>query len=432
MLVAACAVFACCLVRPVRAEGGALTSRGVNLSLAYRGEVLGDASGGMRRGAAYEGRVELRANVDLAKLAGWRGTTLHTSVYHISGYGQSTNYVGNFMDVSNIEARPAARLYALWMQKTLFGGAAAVRAGQLGADEDFLISNTSSRLINGTFGWAALAAADQTNGGPAYPLATPGIRLRLAPRRDLSFLLAAFAGNPAGSRCRTGPQRCDRYGTTFSRRGRTLWMSELRYAVNQGTYSTGLPGAYKLGGWYEVGPFADERYGVLATGATSSIASGATIGPLNHDDDWGLYTVADQTLWHARDGRALSAFVRLGGAPADRNLVSLYVDAGLGLKGPFAARPCDTLTLGVAHAGISPDAVALDRDRRLFGEPDYPMRDYESVIEVSYVARMTRRLSLQPDVQYVIHPGGNIPDPNNPSHAIRNALVLGVRVSLHF
>jgi len=433
--VSACLLLAFAAAGPARADGGTgLSSSGVELGLRYTGEVIADLSGGIRRGATYDGRADLDLDLDLARLAGWSGTTLHASAFQIHGYGPSAHYVGNFMDVSNIEARPTTRLYALWLQKGLFGGRASLRAGQLGADEEFLVSDTASTFINGTFGWAPLAAADLTSGGPAYPLATPGIRLRVAPKDDVAFLLAAFAGNPAGSGCSGDPQTCNRYGTTFSTSGGTLWMSELQYLVNQGESAAGLPGSYKLGGWYESGAFADQRYGVLATGGSASLASGSTVGPLEHRGDWGLYAIADQMLWRAPGGgeRGLSAFVRIGGAPADRNLVTFYVDAGLSYKGPFAGRPHDTLALGVAHASISGDAAALDRDQRLFSDPGYPVRDYESVLELTYVAHLTRRLSLQPDLQYVIHPGGNVPNPDHPSEAIRNAWVAGLRASIRF
>jgi porin len=366
-----------CLLLACAGSTCAAPPPGVQLGLRYTGEAIGNLSGGIARGGAYEGLARLDVDADLDALAGLNETTLHASVYQIHGHGPSANYVGNIMDVSNIEARPTTRLYALWLQQGLPWHGASLRAGQLGADEEFLLSRTAGGLINGTFGWAALAAADQAEGGPAYPLATPGVRLRLAPRTDTAFLFAAFAGHPAGSRCTASPQRCDLHGTTFSLNGGTLWMSELQVAER-----------YKLGGWYQTGSFADPSDPALA-----------------HRDDWGLYAIADQPLWPARH---VDGFVRVGGAPADRNLVSLYLDAGLGFAGPIAARPHDTLTVGAACVG-------------------FPLTDHESVLELSYVARLTRRWSLQPDLQYVVHPGNNAPDPNDPTQPIHNALVVGLR-----
>jgi porin len=344
---------------PARAEG-------IRFAFGYTGDVIGVASGGIRRGAAYEGRAVLTLDADLAALAGWQGTRLHASAFQIHGYQVSGNDLGNVMTVSNIEAHPTTRLYSLWIEKAL-GADASLRAGQLGADEEFLVSETASVFINGTFGWAPIAAANMTHGGPAYPLAAPGIRLRLEPTDGAALLAAAFAGNPAGGGCADGGQICNRYGTTFSTSGGTLWMGELQLAG----------GAYKLGGWYQNGTFSDRR------------GNGA------------LYAIADRELLRT-GARTLRGFIRAGAAPSDRNLVRSYVDAGLSYKGPFAARPEDTLALGLAHAALTEGS--------------------ESLLELSYLAPLTARLALQPDLQYVVQRGTDVP----------NAWVVALRASVRF
>jgi porin len=40
--------------------------------------------------------------------------------------------------------------------------------------------------------------------------------------------------------------------------------------------------------------------------------------------------------------------------------------------------------------------------------------------------------SVQPNIQYVIRPGGGVADPSNPSRALRNAAIFGLRTSLKF
>jgi len=37
-------------------------------------------------------------------------------------------------------------------------------------------------------------------------------------------------------------------------------------------------------------------------------------------------------------------------------------------------------------------------------------------------------LVVQPDVQYVVNPGGGVLNPNDPTHNLRNELVVGARV----
>lgn len=91
----------------------------------------------------------------------------------------------------------------------------------------------------------------------------------------------------------------------------------------------------------------------------------------------------------AQIGRATSSLnllMRGGYAPSDRNLVSYYVDAGAGPKGPVSGRPDDTLTFGVAYAKISTDIAALHQDQ----VPAVIVRDHEAVFELNYSAQLAK------------------------------------------
>ena len=147
-------------------------------------------------------------------------------------------------------------------------------------------------------------------------------------------------------------------------------MGELQYAVNQDKQSAGLPGVYKLGGWYATTDFADQRFGLDPAGDVVSLADPAVAGPLNHRGNWGIYGVADQMVWRAGK-QSLNLFARGGFSPSDRNLVSFYIDGGAGFKGPLPGRDDDVLTFGVAYAKISRDAAALDQDMLAFNGPPY-------------------------------------------------------------
>jgi porin len=409
---------------------------GVEINLNYIGETLGDVSGGMKHGFVYQGRAELSVDADLGKSLGWNGGLFHVTGYQIqrTSGGIGANFTGSLGDPSNIEARSTTRLFTLWLQQSLLDDKVSVRFGQLAADDEFLTSPTAANLINGTFGWADLMAANLPSGGPAYPLATPGIRVQVNPAPGFSVLAGAFSGNPAGSDCSGDAQACNRHGTTFSLSGGTLWIAEIQYGINQGEQATGLPEIYKLGVWYQNGSFADQHYGLDSSGALVSLASSASVAPENHSGDEGIYAVADRMFWRATDkSRSLSGFLRTGVAPSDRNLVSFYADGGLGYAGLIPGRAQDILTFGVSYARISGDAADLDRDQRVFGTPGYPVRDQETVFELSYLAQITPWLTVLPDIQYIAHPGGFAPNPNDPSGgAIPDALVVGVRTSIAF
>jgi len=129
---------------------------------------------------------------------------------------------------------------------------------------------------------------------------------------------------------------------------------------------------------------------------------------------------------------SVNVFLRGGLVPSDRNLVSAYIDGGVGINGPFAGRPDDKLTFGIAYAQISGNASALDRDTLLIAGPPYPIRDGETVLELSYLAQIMPYWSIQPDIQYIVRPGGSVPDPNNPLRRIGDALVVGSRSTINF
>ena len=97
------------------------------------------------------------------------------------------------------------------------------------------------------------------------------------------------------------------------------------------------------------------------------------------------------------------------------------------MKGPVVQRPDDVLTLGVAYGQISAAAARADR----VAGPPTPVRDHEAVIELSYIARLASGWTVQPDLQYVIHPGGNVTNPNG-TGTVKNALVLGIRTTITF
>lgn len=392
-----------------------LAKAGLELGITYVGEGFAGVSGGTQRGAVYDGQILGSLDADLAKMAGWKGAKAHVDAFDVHGESPSDEFADNrnLMLFSSIESLPTLRLWTLWLEQSLFDDKLSIRLGQLAADKEFIISDTAVNLINATFGWPALTSSDMIQSGPGYPFSAPGVRLQVKPLSHLTMLAAAFSADVGGQGCTVNPVICNPYGVRFSFSGGTLWMSEAQYTVDGKRSPTGLPGTYKLGGWRETGTF-----------------TGQFNGARDKSSDWGLYALADQTLWQGsgkNKDQSLSAFVRVGIAPPDRNLVSLYVDGGVGWKAPLPGRPGDVLTLGAAYTGISPDAATADRLAR----PSTRVRDYEAVVELEYQAQIRPGWTVQPDLQYLMHPGGNIANPQGRG-AIPSALVLGVRTTLTF
>ena len=423
----------------------AMEARGVELNLQYIGEILG-VSGGLWGGlhpgggpfATYEGRFDLSLDVDLEKFMGWTGGKFHARGFQIND-AQNLNaadYVGSIADPSNIDAYATTRLFTLWFEQS-FGTVASVRVGQLAADDEFLVSDTAGGLINGTFGWATIMSANLPSGGPAYPLSAPGVRLQINPSPNFAILAAAFGGDPAGKDCydydpAANPQICNRYGTTFSFNGGTFLIGELQYNVNKEKDSKGLAASYKIGAWYHTGSFADQQFGVTENGQIVPLALDPAY-PLNHLGDWGLYGVIDQMVWR-NGGASAAVFVRGGVVPANRNLVSWYIDGGVGFKGFVPGRGDDTLTVGFAYSKISQDAIQADQNQIIYNGLAWPLRSGEPVLEVSYIAQVTPWWTVQPDFQIIWKPGGNVPldEEDLALGVIPNAYLFGVRTTVTF
>ena len=408
----------------------ALADQGITFSATYTGEVFSNVQGGIKRGSTYDGEFQPQIDVDLEKLLGWQGGRFRASMIQGHGPSLSQGWVGNLLGVSGVVVvPPATRLYNLWLQQNFFGDVVSIRAGLMNVDAEFLTSSTASLFMNTTFGWPVWTGLDLPGGGPAYPLSAPGVRVRLQPAPEGLYLQAAiFSGDPTGHNGSNSLNTGVPSGTVVSFKGGTFIIAELGYALNQATDAKGPPMAYKLGGWYHTSDqFQDQRFANNGVSLASPLSSGI---PFDHIGNWGIYGVVDAALYQTEDGGGLSAFARIGGSPGDRNLVSFYGDAGLTYKGLIPGRGDDTAGIAVGYLHIGGNARRLDQDTQFFGGVPFPVRDQEVVLELSYQIQVTPWMTLQPDLQRIFHPGGNVL--NSDGSTRRDALVLGLRSVLTF
>jgi porin len=428
-----------------------LEKAGLQFTFTYYGDFFANPTGGVKQGLGYDGRFGTIIDADLEKLVGWSGAAFHASIHQIQGTQFSAYNLDNLMTVSGIEALPSTRLFNLWVEQKL-GNQINLRVGQFTAAQEFLVSQNANLFVNSTFGWPVLTAQDLPSGGPAYPEATPGVRLQFTPNDQLTLRAAVFNGDPAGPG-NGSPVERDPFGLAFRVNDPPLFIVELAYAYGQEqlgparenpnqegnntraaarqSSASDLPGTIKIGAWVDTGSFADQR--LDAQGGLLAVSGGP---PLQHWGNYAFYGIIDQMLWRLPGGsdRGLSFFLRGTAAPSDQNLIDLYADGGFTFKGPIASRPDDTVGLAIALGRVSPQAAAYDRDVIAITGTPMPVRDFESVIELTYQWQLANNWFVQPDLQYVLHPGGNIPSPLNPNNAspIPNALVIGMRTTMKF
>ena len=408
-----------------------VASHGVQLAATYIGDLFGNPTGGFKRGDRYMGRLEVVLDVDVQKLAGWKGLTVHSNAYQIHGDGLSRTLLGNIFTISNIEARSTTRLFELWAEQTL-GDTLAVRVGQMGIDTEFLTSTTAGLFINGTFGWPGLPSVNLPSGGPAYPLATPGVRVKYTPTDSITVLAAVFNGDPAGKGV-GDPELRNPNGVLFPVSNAPLLIGEAQYAYNQGKDDP-FAGTVKLGAWLHTGRFDDLSAGTNGV----SLASPATNGiPVAHHTDYSVYGVIDQQLYRiAGDNpmKGANLFFRVMGSPDDRNLMSFYADGGVSFNGFVPGRPDDTFGLAGAYGRVSDGARAYDLAAVQVSGIATPIRDYEALVELTYQFQIVPGFSIQPNAQYVWHPGGNVLNPLTPTSLtpVRDAAVFGIRTTIAF
>ena len=404
-----------------------LHDRGVTFGAVLTSEAFSNRAGGLRRGTVFEGKLEAIVGIDFEKLAGWQGLTLFSNFFQIHGTGGvSRDLVGALNTVSNIEALPSNCLSELWLEQKFAGGLAGLRVGQLTTDSEFFNSQYFNIFV--TSDWPTITKQNLPGGGPAYPLSTPGIRLRIDPTAETSMLLAVFNGDPAGAG-KLNPELFNRHGLNFRVNDPPLVIAEAQYRYNQDPAATGRAGGIRLGAWRHFGQFDDQRFDVSGLSLANPLSTGAA---RQFRGTEGVYAVIDQQLYRPAGGDAnsgISMFGRISATPSDRNLNDFYLDGGILFNGMHQGRPLDTFGVSFLYSHISDRARALDRDAILFSGVQQPLRDYELTFEFMYSAMIVPGWTLQPLLHYVIHPGGNIPDPNLPlpTSPIRDAVVVGLR-----
>jgi porin len=401
-----------------------LLDQGVDFFGGFTTEAWGNTTGGIGIGAVSTSLFDFGVEIDLEKLVGWEGATLYNSWFSPQGRDVSEFYTGNLFTVSNAAAFNSLYLFELWFQQTFLEETISIRLGQLAADEEFAGSDYGSLFINATFGWPPFLSENIPNVGPAFPKGTLGIRLALNPTDGLTFQTAVYQGNPFSD-------DVNRHGFRWelsSEQG-FLWMNEAQVRWNVTKESTGLPGQFKAGFWYQ----------------TADFASADTDSATTYQGNYGFYGVFDQLLYRepgevvefsaiaGRGGKSIANkpiavveksdqglgwFGRMGFGPQDRNFIGFYFDTGLTYKGLIPTRDQDTLGIGFAYGQLTRSAAQLLTDEGSHGV------GAEMALEVTYQCQLTPWLTIQPDLQFIISPGA--------TRDFNNALVVGVRASVVF
>jgi porin len=392
-----------------------LRDMGITPSLTFFTDVQGNPVGGETHGFRESSNWGLDVTMDMDKLADLKGSQFHVSFALRSGTSLTDEDIGNVFNVAQTCCQHTYWLVNVDWQQRLFGDLLELRGGRIAAGDDFMTSPL--------YGYFLQSGIDGNTGGiffnvpmTVYPTATWGIRARVMPIPQIYVMAGVYNGDP------TLVQN-EKHGVDWTMRGPLFAMGEVGFRLNQEPGATGLPGNYKVGGYYAAGDYPDLYFDVQ--GGAASVSG---LPPLVHrGGNGGFYFLLDQTVYQPggpESRRGLIPFLSLLFAPdTSINTMPFFLNGGLVYRGPFASRPHDRAAFGVVYGSFSNELARSQRASRRAGSA-VGIQSYELVLELTYRFQLTGWLRMQPNVQYIINPGatGSIPD----------ALVVGFQLSVNF
>ena len=380
-----------------------LSNGGFNLTLDYTSETMVNVSGGMKQGANLSGMGNVVLDYAAQKSSGgYSHLSLRASGMFIHGESPSKKYIGDELGASNIDGYDSIRLYELWLQLSFWNSRGSLRFGSLLAEE-FAFTNLGGLFLNSAFGWPAFISANTVNTGPAFFVTAPGIRMRLESTKSWYIQGGLYDGdsfdNPAGDGSTSA------YGVHWQITHQQGYFSmfEIGHINTQTSQNTAVPSLFKLGGWIHSASFDDHLTGEP------------------HHGNYGLFFAVERSIWrNNRKGQELGVFFRSGLAPRDRNRYELAIDGGFNFLNPFTKIERDVVGAGISFAKVSDNVRQVEEQTGIL----HPLSDYELAFEVTGQFPVTPWLTLQPNVQWIQHPGS--------SSALSNALVVSIRSTFTF
>ena len=238
-------------------------------------------------------------------------------------------------------------------------------------------------------------------------MASPGIQIQFLPT-SAWYVQAGVFGMDANSE----PNTNNKYGERFALTARSgmLIMSEAGYLLNQSPNDRGLQGTYRLGSFVHT-----MNYNNWGSQAANNLGTGVL---QSSGTNYGVYAVMDQQIYANADDQAISLFVRSGGAPSNVNFVDWYVEGGFNFNGFIPGRKDDIAGIAVARSHVSDNFSDAQVAQ---GNLPYTA---ETVIEATYKVQVNKWWVVQPDIQYIVTPGGE--------QGVQDAVALGVRTTVAF
>jgi porin len=389
-----------------------LQKLGVDFQFGYTSELASNATGGLRRTAAYTDQYTAGATLNLESLLGIRDATFQATFTERTGRNLSNDAgLETLQLVQEVYGRgQTTRLTQFWFDQKYFDGALDWKVGRMTFGEDF--ASFSCDFQNLTF-----CGAPPGNVLGDYILNWPvsgwASRLKVNLSGFGYFQVGAYDVNPKylGLRDAVVP-------ALFSGSTGVMLPFELAWLPN---FCDRLPGSYKIGAWYDTSIASD-----VVSGIRGSPLAITGLPPLRDRGRFGGYINFSQQLTplstpNAKGG--LSAFLNAVLADDRTSTTDAQVAAGLIYTGPIQSRPDDDVAVAAGMTHVNSRLAGVEALQNAMGLGPVPVRASEYVIELHYTIRATSGLLFRPNIQYVIDPGGI-------NHG--NALTFGLKTSANF
>jgi porin len=194
------------------------------------------------------------------------------------------------------------------------------------------------------------------------------------------------------------------HGAELSIHGPVFAIGEIGYQVNGLPGDEGLIGNYKVGFWYDHSQYTD--FNTVGAGQAPALSRG----------NWGIHGQFDQVLVRFGGPGSVRGFGITGSllVSPDQSVSQMpfFATAAFVVRGLLPPRPTDTLGFGIVYGHFSSDLQDSQRREQQF-DPTIGVQKHEIALELTYRLRLLGgALFVQPDIQYIVRPGGTgqIPD----------------------
>jgi porin len=341
-----------------------------DLGATYRVDLSGVAADGRRMRSFGLDDLNVEANGDLDRLVGWKGATFHVDILNNLG-DRPNDAAATLQGIDNIEvASPKLRLFEIWVEQKL-GSRTTLRAGLYDLNSEFYASDASGLLIAPAFGVGSEIAATGPNGPSIFP--TTALAVRIEQRfGGAGFARVAVLNATAGA---LGDDR----GHAFD--------------FGHGVLLIGEAGVEKDGNKLAVGAWGYSQ-------RQDDIAAVEPSGDPVQREARGIYAIAEKVLGNPEGAFAPSLFFRAGLSDGKTTPYKGGWQAGVLVTKVVPGRDDSQFSFGVNQAYLSRGY------RDLLRGGGTATRASENAIELSYADKLTKFLTLQPDLQFIWNRGG--------------------------